>query len=152
MTRRQLLVALLVTIPLAACQRKRELSPPEIRYGRDTCAECGMILSDPRFAAAATTADGETVLFDDIGCLLTYRQKHSPSWAAIWVHDLDTQSWLQAENAWYLVSPSIRSPMGYGIAAFAGQDAAQRRQAELGGDLLQWGDLLAHPPERPRQY
>lgn len=28
MTRRQLLVALLVTIPLAACQRKRELSRP----------------------------------------------------------------------------------------------------------------------------
>ncbi|MFN3337257.1 MAG: nitrous oxide reductase accessory protein NosL [Thermomicrobium sp.] len=152
MTRRQLLVALLVTIPLAACQRQRELSPPQVRYGRDTCAECGMILSDARFAAAAATADGETVLFDDIGCLLIYRQKQSPSWAAIWVHDLDTQSWLQAENAWYLVSQGIRSPMGYGIAAFASQDAAQRRQTELGGDLFHWNELLARPPARPRQH
>ncbi len=152
MRRRQLLLTFLVTLPLAACQRKRELSPPQIRYGRDTCAECGMILSDSRFAAAAATANGETYLFDDIGCLLIYRQKHQPAWAAHWVHDLDTQSWLPAESAWYLVSTNVRSPMGYGIAAFANQNAAQQRQTELGGDLLPWEQLLARPPQRPRHH
>ena len=38
---------------LAACaQGATELNPPEIRYGEDVCADCNMIISDPRFASA----------------------------------------------------------------------------------------------------
>lgn len=150
MTRRQLLALTLATLPLVACRRERTLTPPEIRYGRDSCAECGMIVSEARFAAAATTADGETLVFDDIGCLLRYRQKQAPQWAAVWVHDYQGEEWLRAEDAWYLVSTAVRSPMGWGIASFAQEDAARARQAELGGEVIRWETLLARPLERPR--
>jgi copper chaperone NosL len=108
-----------------------------------------MIISDPRFAAAAVTADGTVTLFDDIGDLLAYRKENRPSWVAIWVHDYETQEWLRAEDAWYLLAPGIRSPMGWGLAAFATEEAASARQAELGGELLRWNELstrdLPHP-------
>ncbi|MCX7623217.1 MAG: nitrous oxide reductase accessory protein NosL [Thermomicrobium sp.] len=150
MTRRRMLAMLFAALPLLACRRERTLAPPEIRYGRDTCAECGMIVSEARHAAAAASAKGETLVFDDIGCLLRYRQKHAPQWAAVWVHDYETEIWLRAEEAQYLVSPKVRSPMGWGIAAFARADAAQQRRAELGGDVMNWSELLARPLERPR--
>jgi copper chaperone NosL len=109
-----------------------------------------MIVSEARYAAATATASGQTLVFDDIGCLLQYRQKHSAAWAAVWVHDYETQTWLRADSAWYLVSPAVHSPMGWGIAAFATEDAAQRRRGEPGGDVLDWNGLSARPLQRPR--
>ncbi|MCX2728195.1 nitrous oxide reductase accessory protein NosL [Thermomicrobium sp. 4228-Ro] len=150
MTRRAFLALALAHLAAAACRKRGELTPPDIRYGRDTCAECGMIISDPRFAAAAAAAKGDAVLFDDIGCLLRYREKQPPQWVAVWVHDYETEAWLNAERAWYLVSPALRSPMGYGIAAFSSVDAARSREAALNGALLSWNDLSQHPIERPR--
>mgnify|MGYP005852889093 CR=1 FL=1 len=143
-------ILLLLAVLLIGCgQESGRLEPPEIRYGRDTCAQCGMIISDPRFAAAAATADGTVTLFDDIGDLLAYRKANQPAWAAIWVHDYDTQEWLRAEDAWYLLGPGVRSPMGWGIAAFASEEAARARQGELGGELLRWEELLARELTHP---
>jgi len=149
MTRRNMLV-LLASLPVFACRQRGASTPPEIRYGRDICAECGMIVSDPRFAAAAAPANGDPVVFDDIGCLLRYREKRQPQWVAVWVHDYETEAWVEAQAAQYLVSPAIRSPMGYGIAAFSSVDAARNHQAASSGALLSWTDLAQRPVERPR--
>ena len=146
-------ILVLLAVFLIGCGRPDgRLEPPEIRYGRDVCAQCGMIVSDPRFAAAAATADGTMSIFDDIGDLLAYRKANQPDWAAIWVHDYDTQEWLRAEDAWYLLSPGIHSPMGWGIAAFASEDAARARQGELGGELLRWEELLARELPYPASH
>jgi copper chaperone NosL len=150
MTRRLFLMVLLGSLSAGACRRQKALTPPEIRLGRDVCSECGMIISERRFAAAAATANGDTTLFDDIGCLLAYRQKHSPAWAAIWVHDFESQTWMDASTARYLVSSGVRSPMGWGIAAFADPSMAEAQQHELGGELVTWDELLARPLQRPR--
>lgn len=149
MTRRNMLV-LLASLPVFACRQRGASTPPEIRYGRDICAECGMIVSDPRFAAAAAPPNGDPVVFDDIGCLLRYREKRQPQWVAVWVHDYETEAWVEAQAAQYLVSPAIRSPMGYGIAAFSSVDAARNHQAASSGALLSWTDLAQRPVERPR--
>lgn len=151
MTRRQLVMSLLLTGILAACRSERRLEPPEIRYGRDVCVECGMIISDPRFAAAAATRDGKTYIFDDIGDLLVYQQKHNPEWAAIWVNDFESQTWLEAEDAWYVRSPELRTPMDWGLAAFATEEAAKRRAQELGGEVLRGSELLCRPLEHPHR-
>ena len=150
MTRRSVLALLLASLPALACRQQGAPTPPPIRYGRDVCADCGMIVSDPRFAAAAAPANGDPVVFDDIGCLLRYQEKRQPQWVAVWVHDYETEAWLEAQAAQYLVSPAIRSPMGYGIAAFSSPDAARARQTTLGGELLDWNALSARPIERPR--
>lgn len=89
--------------------------PPTIRYGEDLCAECRMIISEPKFAAALH--DGrEWKKFDDIGCLEIYQDK---GWmrGTAWVHDYTTETWIEKDAAIILVSDEIRTPMGYGKIA-----------------------------------
>ena len=47
-------VMVLAALALAGCSPRQagEPQPPEIVYGRDVCDRCGMIMDEPRFAAA----------------------------------------------------------------------------------------------------
>lgn len=103
-----------------------ESGPPEVAYGRDRCEACGMIISDPRFAAAARQ-NSAVRRYDDIGCLIRHSGEPLTSGAAVgFVHDLPSEGWIKASRAWYVRSPAIRTPMNYGIAAYADEAAARR--------------------------
>ncbi len=115
---------------LGGCaQRAAALSPPKIHYGYDPCAWCGMIISDPHFAAAAAyTRNGSPhdARFDDIGCMLAWQYAHRKMHvAAAWVKSYATKKWINAQTAWFVESTAILSPMGYGIAAGATPSQAQ---------------------------
>ena len=43
----------------AGCSGLSSDKAPNIRYGKDPCAECRMIIGDERFAAAFVNEDGE---------------------------------------------------------------------------------------------
>jgi copper chaperone NosL len=132
---------------LAGCaQGIAELQPPEIHYGQDLCAECNMIISDPRFAAAyaheISPGRYEQLAFDDVGNMLHHASKHPEHQIAGWyVHDYRTEEWLDATAAYYVVGGAIQTPMGYGIAACADQQEAQKMAAEIGGEVLTWETL-----------
>jgi copper chaperone NosL len=103
-----------------------ETGPPNIRYGQDRCDVCGMIIGDPRYAAGARRG-GSAYRFDDIGCFV----KHSGAavvtgQAAGYVHDAGTHEWIEAQAAVFVRSPAIRTPMGFGIAAYAAVEPARR--------------------------
>jgi hypothetical protein len=114
--------------------------PPQILYGRDRCEACGMVISDPRFAAAAR--DGEAVLrYDDIGCLIRHRgQRVAARRATAFVHDAATEEWLPAARAQYVRSPRIKTPMNHGIAAYADVAEAHRAYPEVSPDT--WEAVL----------
>jgi hypothetical protein len=119
--------------------------PPGIIYGEATCARCGMILKDPRFAGALRFPEpgGGTrvVIFDDIGELfLTLVKPGAPAPSEIWVHDGVTEKWIDGRRAVY-VRGEIRSPMGLGVEAHAGRDAALRRAGEVKGEAMDFGAL-----------
>jgi len=117
---------------------------PVIRYGQERCAFCGMSIDDPRFAAAWRTAEGSERHFDDIGCLVNaYRRDHPESPGAHYVHDLNDESWLEAPTATFVVSPGIKTPMSYGVAAFASAEAAGTAAAQPGATTYDWARLLA---------
>ncbi|MFQ5460363.1 MAG: nitrous oxide reductase accessory protein NosL [Anaerolineae bacterium] len=123
-------------------------SPPEIRYGEDICAECGMIISDPRFASALIQDAGdnevEAIAFDDIGDMLNYMDKHpGGNVIKLYVHDALTEEWLDATVAHYVSSDEMETPMGHGLAAFAESADAERMARELSGNVLDWARLLA---------
>lgn len=141
----RLLLALLVTASLSlSCGRGPDLSrPPEIRYGEDVCDQCRMIISEARFAAAYVTAAGDTRRFDDIGDMLAYMGDRHEDVAAIWVHDYETEAWLRAEEAHYVVSEHVHTPMGHGIVAFADDARAEAFAAEVGGQVAAWPELQA---------
>jgi len=94
----------------------------EIKWDRDTCVRCNMVISDPRFAAQLNGGPRkQSFKFDDIGCVAFWLQKqewgNDPA-VRIWVSDstdMSGASWLDARRAHYL--GGRLSPMGYNFAA-----------------------------------
>ena len=118
----------LLLAPLAACGRKDSWPEgmAEIKWDRDTCARCNMVISDPRFAAQLRGGEKNTAFkFDDIGCLVFWQRDKAAQfpWMAepatrMWVADSTDMSgaaWLDARQAHYL--GGRLSPMGYNFAA-----------------------------------
>ena len=139
-----LLLILLFALVLSGCASQgSEPRPPTIHYGEDVSAGCGMIISDPRFATAALPRDGDPLLFDDIGDYLSYSQSHHLVPRAVFVHDFQTKDWLRADEAWYLLSPNIHTPMGSGLAAFAQEATARQFQAKESGEVLNWSSVTS---------
>ncbi|HNQ57583.1 MAG: hypothetical protein DPW12_01795 [Rhodocyclaceae bacterium] len=123
----------LLLAPLAGCgeQRRWPEGMAEIKWDRDTCARCNMVISDPRFAAQLRGGEKNTAFkFDDIGCLVFWLRDKAAQfpWMAqeatrFWVADSTDPSggsWLDARQAHYLAGRL--SPMGYNFAAV--RDAA----------------------------
>ncbi len=139
---------LVVAFLLGACAPPpSEPKPPEIAYGRDMCDACGMIISEPRFAAAVLTADGKTWKFDDVVEMLGFEQRHPDLRVRAWfVHDYDSQNWTNGETAWYVTSPQIKSPMGGRIAAFADQPSAETFASRLGGKVMRFEEIKVAKP------
>jgi copper chaperone NosL len=139
-----------VGLLLAGCDRAPDIhaEPPEIIYGETVCDRCNMIISEPRFAAAYWTADGDPYRFDDLGEMILFYQETSPEVASFWVHDYDSVEWLPAEDATFVTS-MLQTPMGFGTIAFAEPAAAEAWAAEHDGELLTFEELLAQPADMP---
>lgn len=141
------MVVLTLVLLLAACSNKpAEPQPADIRYGETICAECGMIISQPKYASSFAYAESEgrykSLAFDDIGDMITYMRKHPELIpVGVWVHDYETEEWIEAQSAIYVKSDAIRSPMGFGVVAFADPAAAERFAAEINGVVLDWDHL-----------
>ena len=107
--------------------------PPELMMGSDVCEECGMVVSDARYAAATLIESGHTHKFDDLAEMFIFQAKHSEDVVRAWfVHDYNTETWLRGETAFYVMSSEIHSPMGYGVVAFETREAADNFATELG--------------------
>ena len=101
----------------------------EIKWDRDTCVRCNMVISDRRFAAQMRGGPDNTVFkFDDPGCLVFWLQEKAEKypWMAdaatrMWLADFNSKSreemrWLDPKRAYYVTRTS---PMGYNFAAVA---------------------------------
>lgn len=136
---------------VTGCNRQTALVPPKIHYGLETCADCGMIINDPHYAAALAwrlAPDGptQTAVFDDIGCLLAWRHRHAGvQIAALWVKDVRTATWLDATSAIYVKSARLQTPMGWGVVA--GRTTNDFAALPIRQPTLTWTDLLnTHGP------
>ena len=141
---------LLLALLLAACAGNGAPQPPQIAYGHDMCAQCGMTIDDERFAAALVMQDGKTRVFDDAGEMFLYQAEHSTETIRAWyVHDYTTKAWVNGEKAIYVVSDKVRSPMVTGVAAFVERSAAESFGKEMSGKVLSFEEtrtaLQAHP-------
>lgn len=135
MDRRELLARGFVLAPLAAallaaCGEDGGRWPEgmlPIKWDRDTCARCGMVISDRRFAAQLRGGPKNTAFkFDDIGCAATWCSEklslhpwmNDPA-TRFWVAEFGSagERWLDARSAHYAKGP--RSPMGYDFGAHA---------------------------------
>ena len=139
----------LILLLLSGCTPgQNEITPPEIQYGEDICVECMMIISDVRFAAgyAYEVAPNryESLAFDDIGDMLMHADKHPEHDVVAWyVHDYNSQEWLDAAESHFVFSNHLHTPMGQGTAAHSTLQAAEGMASELNGEVLDWVGLRA---------
>lgn len=152
--RRFLGIAAFAPLALSACTRQTE-GPEEIRYGREACTMCGMIISDPRFAAEIRGGpDGVLVKFDDVGDAVNWLEMQAwrnESLKEFWVMDSDTgKDWLDARASHYL--PGQMSPMDYGFAAVKAARAGTVSYEQMREAALKRGITSRCPPgmEQPK--
>lgn len=139
---------------LSGCSEVDANLPPAITYGVSVCADCGMIISDERYATALVVEDErgrpEALLFDDAGDQIIYeREVSTGAVLGRWVHDQKTHAWLRAESAWYVRADALPTPMASGIAAFTHQSDAERVATELSGVVLTFEQLWFAPAPTP---
>ena len=137
---KRIMVAMLAMLA-AACAREVSFGPPSIKFGVDVCDGCGMTISEARYAAAvAGPRDGErrVFVFDDIGCLARWEARVSgfvP--AGRWVHDRNSERWIEASAAVFVRSAAWATPMGSGLAAFS-----TSADAGTGTEPMRWEQVL----------
>ena len=134
---------------LSACGGKGDWPEgmAEIKWDRDTCVRCSMVISDRRFAAEMRGGEkGIVFKFDDIGCAMFWlrdKAKDFP-WMAepatrFWVADASGKGdkWLDARKAHY--SGGAMSPMGYNQSARAYAEAGSFDFREMSAHVLAKG-------------
>lgn len=139
-------LALAIAATLAGCSGAPIDGPPAIRYGEESCAQCGMLISDAAFAAALVAPGHDAAKFDDIGCLLAYRAARAAPAGQVWVHDMETGAWLDAEAAVFVRSQAIETSMGSGLAAVASEAAAVRLAERVRGEVVRFNQLNGSGP------
>ena len=114
--------------------------PDPIVINKDQCDFCKMTITDGRFGCELITAKGRIYKFDDLGCMLRYKQEKSNiEFKSFFVHDYSGHNVLiPAENADYLESEQLKSPMGGNIAAFSDKGKAGEYAKEYGATLHSW--------------
>ena len=120
--------------------------PRAIAYGRDQCAFCRMVVSEPRFAAALVSAKGRTFVFDSIECLAGYCLQSEATFGAdparsLWVTDSERPGTLiRAERARFLREEGPSSPMGKGLLAVS---SPVDLRGTSGATAVSWTEVLA---------
>ncbi len=104
--------------------------PPEgpvpVPWDHAACSECGMLVSEPAFAAQLHTRDNRIHFFDDPGCLLRYEAREALPVHARWFHHSREDRWLPGDAVSFAeVTPT---PMGWGLGAV---DAGEPRALSL---------------------
>lgn len=99
-----------------------QLSGPSEPANKTVCAFCNMEVYQKDhemgvFTGQAVTKEGETLFFDDSGCILNYERKAEEKLAKRWVRDYVTSEWIEADAA-TPVQSAVKTPMKYGYSFF----------------------------------
>jgi copper chaperone NosL len=110
-------------LAFAACSSV--IAPTDIESG-DMCSFCRMAISEKQYAAEIVDTDENVFKFDDIGCMLRYLKARgaTPKEEVVFVMDSQSKRWLKAEEAFFVRSKTVKTPMGSGIVAFSSAESA----------------------------
>jgi copper chaperone NosL len=134
--------ALMVSLmALVNCQTRKV--EPVALAPEDMCSYCRMAISEKQFAAEVIDKDGQAFKFDDIGCMVNFVEgkKNKSPIAAYFVMDFDERAWIKAEDAFYVRTSEVTTPMNGGLIAFKTQNKAQPAVDKYRGKLLRWKEV-----------
>jgi copper chaperone NosL len=108
-----------------------------------------MAISDLRFAAQYITDKGKRLTFDSIECMVQSLQDGNVSVRSAWVADYEmVDTWIPVEQAVYVHSDKIHSPMGAGLAAFGPPATPSEIRQAYDGTVMTWPEVRAWVRDR----
>ena len=127
---------------IAGCKPKSE----KISFGKDQCAECKMIIMDPKFGGEIVTKKGKVYKFDDTHCVAVFLERRGVELnnihQTLFVNYNDNNEFVKVRAAEFVVSSQLKSPMGGNAAAFKNANEAKKKSAEIeGSKVTNWATL-----------
>ena len=118
-------------------------SPQPIMYGKDACHFCRMTIVDKIHGAQMITDKGKIFKFDAAECLIRYHNdlESTDGYLLLTNHFEMPEALMPMEEATFLISEDLPSPMGAFLTAFKTNTKASELKQEKGGDLYNWEDL-----------
>jgi copper chaperone NosL len=103
-----------------------------------------MNIVDQQHAAEIVTKKGKVYVYDAIECMLNDKGNNNSETVAMFlVMDYNSpNTFLEAEQSYYLISENIPSPMGAFLSAFNSGSTATKLQEEKGGTVYDWEEIL----------
>lgn len=130
-----------ITILLSSCS----YAPQPIQVGKDNCDFCKMTISDNRFGAEIMTKKGKALKFDDEHCIVTFLRekkiKQEEIVAVYFTNFCNPHQLIKAEEAHFLQSPRLKSPMGGNIASFSSEDSLAKMFTQFNGNKISWEEM-----------
>lgn len=139
---RKIFSIIIIGVLLCACKPE----PEALRYGQDVCYTCKMTLVDKKYGAELVTVKGKVYKFDDVNCMAGfihsgYLKDQTISLTLITDY-AQPGTLIPAQEAFYLKSDNLRSPMASEIAAFGSTESLQKNKETLTGTALRWSEVL----------
>ncbi|TVX92446.1 nitrous oxide reductase accessory protein NosL [Paenibacillus agilis] len=130
---------------LAACGGENYV-PHIIKEETDVCVVCKMAVKDDQYATQIVTKDGQSLKFDDLGCMHTWKKENgTDTIGAEFVRDYHSKQWITYDKAYYVYDASLKTPMAYGVVSFEKENDANTFIKKQGmGKLMTAADLANH--------
>lgn len=110
---------LFALIVFSACSGEINTEPKDVKYDREICERCKMIISVREFAAQTINPhNGKRWYWDDIGCAILWFDEEDIEWedeAITYIIDVKTHEWIDAKKAYY--THGAITPMDFGFSA-----------------------------------
>lgn len=136
---KKLILLLLMLNLVFACSIK----PSKIEYGKDACRYCKMTIVQKTHAAQMITKKGKPFKYDAVECLINdLLDRDTSKIELILVTDyLNPATLIDAKTATYLISSTIKSPMGANLSAFASKEEAKKFLKSDKDKLYTWQEI-----------
>lgn len=121
------------------------IEPEPIVPGKDNCDFCKMTISDARFGGEIISRKGKIYKFDDPHCVKAFLNENKiekENIAGVYFVDfIKPHGLLDANKAFFLQSPALKSPMNGNIAAFTNNDALEKAVLSYYGNTTTWEEM-----------
>jgi copper chaperone NosL len=120
-----------------------KIKPEPIQFGTDACYFCKMNIVERSHASQAVSSKGKQFKYDAIECMvkdITINQNSDMSIVLV-SNYLNAGEMLNAEEATFIISSNIPSPMGGNLSALKTRKASEDLKNEHGGEIYDWTAL-----------
>lgn len=131
------IIFILTAFLFIACNKSVE----KINYGEDLCHYCSMTVVDKTHAAQVVTSTGKNFKFDSSECMINYLEDNGNEGDMLHILSADYLNpgkMLDVNNAMFIISENIPSPMGAFLSAVDSKESAESLLQENGGEAFDW--------------